>query len=93
MRDLIFKWIRLDAQNYIPAVWVGVAAIWLGLVIIAITSVRSQSISASAKTGWILLIVFVPFAGLFTYCCFCLTKIDYYALDFFLLRKRKKAGL
>jgi uncharacterized membrane protein len=92
MRELIVKWIRLDAQNYIPAVWIGVVVIWIGLVILGILSVRSQAFAAKTKTGWSLAILFVPFAGLFTYCCYCLTKIDYYALDFFLLRKRKKAG-
>jgi len=91
MLQTFFKWLRLDAQNYIPAVWYAVAVIWLALVVMSIFSVRSQTITAQSKTIWTSLIILLPMGGLFAYCLYCLTRIDYHMVDFLFRKKPSRS--
>jgi Flp pilus assembly pilin Flp len=88
MIQTITNWLRLDAQNYITEVWYAVLILWVALVIIGILSVVSNTLTNQSKTMWIALILCVPLAGLFAYCIFCLTRVEYHLLEF-LFRKRK----
>ncbi|MFT5107443.1 MAG: hypothetical protein ACI8XO_003133 [Verrucomicrobiales bacterium] len=86
----ITNWLRLDAQNFIAEVWWSMLALWIALVILAILSVRTQNLTRGSKSAWIAAIIGLPLIGLFTYCAFCLTRVDYYMVDF-LFRKKKAA--
>jgi hypothetical protein len=90
MRQVFIRWITLDAQNYIPEVWYAVAVLWIALVVFGLMSLRSQLISTKAKVSWAMVIFLVPFGGLFAYCCFCLSKVDYYMLESWLPRGTKE---
>ncbi len=89
MRQVFFKWITLDAQNYIPEVWYAALVLWIGLLVFGVFSIRSLTVTPQVKLVWTLVILLVPLAGLFAYCCYCLGKVDYYMLDSWILRKGK----
>ncbi|QTN31994.1 hypothetical protein HZ994_06515 [Akkermansiaceae bacterium] len=55
-----------------PAVYWGVAAAWLLLLISAFMSVRSLSIATAAKVAWFLAILALPILGLAAYALRCL---------------------
>ncbi len=82
------NWLRLDAQNLITEVWWAVLILWIALVTLGILSVRTQSLTFGAKLVWIAAIVALPLLGLFAYCTFCLTRVDYHMIDFLFQRRR-----
>ena len=82
------NWLRLDAQNLITEVWWAMAILWVALIVLGLLSVRSQNLTAGSKLMWVAAIICLPLIGLFVYCIFCLTRVDYYMIDF-LFRKRK----
>ena len=90
MRALFVRWLNLDAQNFIPEVWAAVGVLWVLLVVFAIMSIRSQSMTARSKILWGLFVIAVPFVGLFIYCVYCLARVDYYMFEFLLFRRRKR---
>ena len=92
MREILFKWIKLDAQTIIPEVWYVVGVLWLCVVIIGLISIKSQAMASSVKLRWSALIVLVPFIGMLAYCVYCLTKVDYHMLEFLMVKKKGKRG-
>ncbi len=90
MRQVFSRWITLDAQNYIPEVWYAVALLWIALVGFGFMSLHSQAVPPKVKVGWALGILLIPFGGLFAYCCFCLSRVDYYMLESWLPRGKKE---
>ena len=87
------NWLRLDAQNLIAEVWWAVLLLWVALVIFGIMSVASQNMEGGSKAIWIGVIIALPLVGLFAYCVFCLTRVDYYMLDFLFRRKKNTPQL
>ena len=85
------NWLRLDAQNFITEVWWAMLILWIALVVLGILSVRSQNLTGGTKSLWVEAILGLPLLGLFAYCAFCLTRVDYYMVDF-MFRKRKGAS-
>lgn len=84
------NWLRLDAQNFIAEVWYAALILWIALVILGILSVGTHTLTKKSKIIWIAVIVALPLVGLFAYCIFCLTRVEYHMLEF-LFRKRKSA--
>ena len=86
----LFNWLTLDAQNFITEVWLAALILWIALVVMGLLSVKTNTLTREAKLGWAAAIILLPLAGLFAYCIFCLTRVDYHMLEF-LFRKRKSA--
>lgn len=82
------NWLRLDAQNFIAEVWYAALLLWLALVALGILSVGTHNLTRGMKIAWTAVIVLLPLFGLFAYCVFCLTRVDYHMLEF-LFHKRK----
>jgi uncharacterized membrane protein len=80
MRGIVIHFLKQDILNLHPMIYWGLAAIWLLLLISAVVSVRSLEISTAAKAVWLLLILFVPVAGLALYAFRCLLKSNWEAL-------------
>lgn len=88
MIQTVFNWLKFDVQNFIVEVWWCCLVLWCLLLIIAISDVVTHGLNRTSKATWILAILFLPLAGLFAYCIFCLSRADYYMLEF-LTRRRK----
>jgi hypothetical protein len=88
MIQTLFNLLEFNAQNLIIEVWWCALALWVALLVIAITDVATNTISRGGKLAWSMAIVLVPLVGLFAYCVFCLRRADYYMFEF-LTRKRK----
>jgi uncharacterized membrane protein YhaH (DUF805 family) len=90
MREIFFKLIKLDAQNFIPEVWYAVWALWIAVIIFAWVSIYSQPISSGGKLSWAVLVLAIPFLGMVAYCFYCMSKVDYHLLDFLTVKKSGK---
>jgi hypothetical protein len=77
MRAIVTNFLRLEVLNHHPAVFWGVGAVWLLLIISAFLSVRSLPISFVAKLAWFLVIVVLPVLGLAAYALRCLAKANW----------------
>jgi len=77
MLQVVIRFLTFDVVSEHPAVYWGLAAVWLILLIAAFSSVRSLEISAGAKVAWFLLILGVPLFGLGIYALRCLAKGDW----------------
>jgi len=90
VRELFFRWLKLDVQNLIPEVWWAVGIIWALLLAFALASIWGQSFGSAARIFWTLLVTLIPVAGLLLYCIFCLLKVDYHFLERFVFFQRRQ---
>jgi hypothetical protein len=77
MRSIVTNFIQFNIQSMHDAVYWGVAAVWVMLLVSAFMSLRSLSIPFWAKFLWLIIIVTLPIIGLAIYTLFCLIKADW----------------
>ena len=77
MRAVVFRFFTFTTVNDHPAVYWGLAAIWLILIVAAFLSLQSQPITVGAKMAWFAAILFLPIVGIATYACWCLVTADW----------------
>lgn len=77
MRGVIIRFLKFDALNAIPEVYAFAAMIYVALVVITWFSVFSLKVGKFAKFFWIVVVTFIPIAGIAIYCVFCLYRADY----------------
>lgn len=77
MSSLVINIFRFEILNMHPAVYWGLGAIWLMMLVSAIMSVRSLQISAGKQFVWILLLIAVPILGLAVYAFRCLFSANW----------------
>lgn len=77
MLQVVIRFLTFDVVSEHPAVYWGLAAVWLILLAAAVSSIRSLEISFGAKVGWGLLILLVPVFGLGIYGLRCLILGDW----------------
>jgi hypothetical protein len=80
MRGIAIQFLQQNILNLHPMIYFGFTAIWLLILISAVISVRSLEIPVGFKVVWLLLIFFVPIAGLALYALRCLMRADWNAL-------------
>jgi hypothetical protein len=74
MLQVVIRFLTFDVVSEHPAVFWGLAAVWLLLLVAAFSSLRSLEISLGAKVAWFSLILCVPLVGLGIYALRCLLK-------------------
>lgn len=74
MLPVVVRFLTLNVVSEHPAVYWGLLAVWLLLLVASISSVRSLEISISAKVTWLLIIVLIPIFGLGVYALRCFVK-------------------
>jgi len=84
MLQVVIRFLTFDVLSEHPAVYWGLAGVWLMLLTAAVSSLRSLDISFGAKAAWVLLILFVPVLGLGVYALRCLIRGDWSFLKPFL---------
>lgn len=77
MLTVILRFLTFNVVSEHWAVYWGLLAVWIILLIAAFSSVRSLEISGIAKALWILFILLVPLFGLVIYALRCLVKGDW----------------
>ncbi len=77
MLQVVIRFLTFDVVSTHPAVYWGLAGVWLILIVAAISSLRSLEIPTGAKVAWFLLILCVPLFGLGIYALRCLLKGDW----------------
>ncbi len=80
MKGIFIHFFKLEILNLHPMIYWAVAAVWLLLLISAVNSIRTISLSIGAKMVWLLLIFFLPVVGLALYALRCLFKTNWKAL-------------
>ncbi|MBE7497038.1 MAG: PLDc N-terminal domain-containing protein [Verrucomicrobiaceae bacterium] len=76
MRSIINNFLQLQAQNVESAVLLGLAGIYVLLLLTTVSSVVSRPRGFFFKLAWSLLIVTLPFAGMALYACLCIWQAD-----------------
>jgi len=77
MLQVVIRFLTLNVISEHPAVYWGLATVWLILLVAAVSSLRSLEISFGAKAAWMLLILFLPVFGLGIYALRCQIKGDW----------------
>ena len=88
MINTVINWLKLDAQNFIAEVWWAALILWVVLVAVGISDIATNTLTTTSKAIWIAIVVLLPMAGLFAYCLFCLTRVDYHWLEFLFMRRK-----
>jgi hypothetical protein len=77
MLQVLIRFFTFNVMSEHPAVYWGLAAVWLILLLAAVSSLRSLPISTGAKVAWFALIFLVPLIGLGIYALRCLIMTDW----------------
>lgn len=72
MKNVIINFLTFQVMSVHPAVFIGLAVIWLLLLFASIASLRATAGSRFSKVAWFVLILLVPIVGLALYCFRCL---------------------
>lgn len=76
MTSILIRLLTLQAENVIPEIIWALMAIYALSVIVTITSVWATFKSVQVRFFWILVVVLVPFLGVFAHCVHSLTLAD-----------------
>ena len=85
MRSVFINFISLHAENVSAEVWIGLAAIYVVMVGITLTSVWSNTWSKRASLIWTTIVVALPIVGIFVYSLASLSRCDFSFLKQFRL--------
>lgn len=77
MRNIIINFLSLEVRSIHPAVYWGLAIIWVLVLVSALISVRSLPASGLVKVVWFILILAVPILGLGIYALYCLFSANW----------------
>ena len=77
MLQVLIRFFTFNVMSEHPAVYWGLAAVWLILLLASVSSLRSQPLSKGAKLAWFALILFLPLIGLGIYALRCLLKAEW----------------
>lgn len=77
MLQIVIRFFTLDVITPHPAIYLGLFAVWVILLVAAGLSILAQKISTAWKAFWFLLVVLVPIAGLAVYALRCLFQGDW----------------
>lgn len=91
MLQVVIRFLTFEVVSEHPAVYWGLAAVWLILLVSAVLSIRSLDISAGAKVAWMLLIFFIPLLGLGIYALRCFFRGNWSFLKPLLERPKHKS--
>jgi len=92
MRELVTRFLSLDALNVIPEIYLTLLGVWFLVLLVTVASIASQSLPLFGKILWVILVIALPFGGVFLYTFFCLFRGDYSYLQqmgIFLSKGRK----
>jgi hypothetical protein len=81
MRNIIINFLSLEVRSIHPAVYWGLAAIWVLALVSAFISVRSLPSTGLVKLVWFVLILAVPILGLGIYAFYCLFSANWQMLN------------
>ena len=59
MLQVLIRFLTFNVMSEHPAVYWGLAAVWLILLLASVSSLRSQPLSMGAKVAWFALILFL----------------------------------
>lgn len=88
MKTAITNFLTLNVMSSHPVVYVGLAGVWLVILIASFVSVRSLPVSTAAKVFWLAVILLLPVVGLGLYCFYCLCRADWGFLEIFLSKPK-----
>ena len=77
MLQVFLRFLTFNVVSEHWAVYYGLLAVWIILVVAALFSLRSLEIPTGAKVAWLLVILFVPLFGLGFYSLRCLILGDW----------------
>jgi len=77
MAEVVIRFLTFEVVTVHPMIYLGLAAVWLVLLITALMSVLSLRVGLLAKSLWMLLILTVPVIGLACYALRCLFRGDW----------------
>jgi len=94
MLQVLIRFLTFNVMSEHPAVYWGLAAVWLILLLASVSSLRSQPLSMGAKLAWFALILFLPLIGLGIYALRCLFTAEWSFFKPFLAPQKtlKKVG-
>ena len=92
MKDAITNFLTMQPQNMIPQIGIMAILVWVVVVVCSIFSVLSQKLGKVATGVWIGIIVAVPLVGLFAYCLYCFTKVEFTMFPAFAGWQRQLGG-
>jgi hypothetical protein len=94
MLQVLIRFFTFNVMSEHPAVYWGLAAVWLILLLASVSSLRSQPLSMGAKLAWFALILFLPLIGLGIYALRCLFTAEWSFFKPFLAPQKtlKKVG-
>lgn len=77
MRAVFIRFFTLNAENVIPEIYLGMAAVYLILLTASLFSIKSLQASSKSKAAWSVVVVLVPVLGMFIYSLRCLVRADF----------------
>ena len=77
MTQALIRFLTFDVVSEHPAVYWGLAVVWVLLLVGAVSSLRTLEISFGGKFAWIFIIIFLPIFGLGIYAFHCLILGDW----------------
>ena len=77
MRTVFINFIGLHAENVSTEIWIGLAAIYIVMVGVTLSSVWSGAWSGWAGLLWTIIVVALPIVGIFMYSLASLSRCDF----------------
>jgi membrane protein DedA with SNARE-associated domain len=76
MITVLIRLLTLNAQNVIPEVLWALLVIYLGALLVTISSVWVTNSSAASRLIWLVVVIAIPFLGIISHCLRCLMLAD-----------------
>ncbi len=88
MLQILTRFLTFNVMSEHPAVYWGLAAVWLILLMASVSSLRSLPISTNRKVAWFAVIFLLPLFGLGLYAIRCILQGDWSFFKPFFVRPK-----
>jgi hypothetical protein len=85
MLQVVIRLLTFNVISEHPAIYWGLAVVWVILLVTAVASIRSLDLSRGGKIAWLLVVLVFPVLGLALYALRCLFRGDWSFLKPFLV--------
>lgn len=94
MRAVFIRFFTFNAENVIPEIYLGMAIVYMILLIATFFSIKSLQISVLSKFVWSAIVIALPLLGMLIYSFRCVIRADFrFIKEFGLFSAKSRATL